>query len=221
MDSFLDSQSKQSDCPSKCQHLRFFQKEGRRVRAQGSGLGLGLSIVRQLVELHAGSVGVASPNEHHGATFVVRLPLHHEVATAERTRGPELRDEDLRGLRVLLVEDDEETRTAIVAALRVQGIEVSAVGSAGQALEAFRASRPQVVLSDIGLPDLDGHSLMRRLRELEQEGEATPVPSIALTAYAQESDRARALESGFDQFLPKPVEPEQLVSLVRAIAARG
>ena len=200
---------------------RFRQAESSSTRAHG-GLGLGLAIVRQLLELHGGEVRAHSDGEGRGATFTVTLQGSDGVApevAMEAGSGiaadePDDCADGVRGLRVLMVEDEPDTREAIAFMLTQAGAEVRPVDSAAAALAAIAEWRPDILVSDIGLPFEDGYALIRRVRALG-EAEAA-LPAVALTAYAQEQDRVRALAAGYQAFLAKPVQAEELLAaLVR------
>lgn len=184
------------------------------------GLGLGLAICKQLVEQHGGTIQASSPGAGQGATFTVRMPrrpLHESAGSAPRparTNAPT----QLDGLHVLLVEDEDETRNALVTLVREAGAEVLAVDSTEAAINAFLRARPDLVLGDIGMSGQDGYSLMERLRAMEQQG--SHVPALALTAYTRDADRERALRAGFDRYLGKPIEPALLLSTMRDLAGR-
>jgi CheY-like chemotaxis protein len=206
---------------------RFRQADSTTTRVHG-GLGIGLAIVRHLVELHGGSVSASSEGEDRGATFSVRLPavalgvtsLDRDRAAA--TKGARRRasgTSDLRGCRIVLVEDDPDGRELLAGSLRRAGADVVAVGSAAEGFDAIRRSAPDVLVSDIAMADEDGYSLIRRVRLLAPE-HGGRVPAIAVSAYAREEDRLRALAAGFQQHLAKPFDPADLVALVARLARR-
>ena len=201
---------------------RFTQAKMATTR-QG-GVGLGLTIVKSLVERHGGSVHADSPGAGKGATFTVRLPLlsPHEVAKIERV-GIALPTPTaparLDGLRILLVEDDADAREVLRLLLEIAGAKVEAVGSVRGALRAFDGFRPDVLVSDIGMPDEDGYALIRHVRAREVDG--GHIPAIALTGYVTSEDRAHLLAAGFQTHLPKPVEPDTLVAAIASLASLG
>jgi PAS domain S-box-containing protein len=204
---------------------RFRQADGTTTRAH-NGLGLGLAIVRHLVELHGGSVGVHSDGEGRGARFSVRLPVAAvrprplDDAEPEAARGAvpaELRP--LGGVSVLVVDDETDARELVAAVLTEAGAEVVAASSVAEAIAAVALCRPDVLVSDIGMPGEDGYSLMRRLRAMD--GAGSPIPAAALTAYASVQDRSRALLAGYTAHLPKPIEPAELTAVVATLAGRS
>ncbi|HEY9799390.1 MAG TPA: PAS domain S-box protein [Leptolyngbyaceae cyanobacterium] len=203
---------------------RFRQADSTTTRNQG-GLGLGLAIVRNLVELHNGKVAVTSPGEGKGATFTVELPILSTPLsiTAEQLLIQRQTAWDtnvqITGLRILVVDDEPDTREFLQIALEQYGATVTAASSAREALQLLPVVKPDVILSDIGMPDEDGYSLIRKIRALPSE-QGGNVPAAALTAYARQSDRQQALTAGFQIHIPKPIEPIQLLKVVASLAGR-
>ncbi|HEY6907886.1 MAG TPA: response regulator [Myxococcales bacterium] len=205
---------------------RFWQADSSMTRAQG-GLGLGLAIVRHLVEVHGGTVSAESEGEGRGACFSVRMPLRavapeapppqKEGAQAVAARAPEAPARDLLGgLDVLVVDDEADARDLVAAVLASCGASVRTAASVEEALAMLKQQRPDVLISDIGLPTEDGFALIRRVREYDRD-----VPAAALTAYAGPDDRRRALVAGFQAHVSKPVEPSELAQLVASLAGRA
>jgi CheY-like chemotaxis protein/two-component sensor histidine kinase len=205
---------------------RFRQADSATTRQYG-GLGLGLSIVKSLVELHGGSVHARSPGEGQGTTVSVNLPLTavHPVEERERAHPatlqglPAFTASELAGLRVLVVDDHGDARDLIQRVLEDCGAEVLTASGAVEALDLLQDHRPDVLVSDIGMPDVDGYELLRRVRALGPANGGR-VPAIALTAFARSEDRTRALRAGFLVHVSKPVDPSELVATVASVAGR-
>jgi CheY-like chemotaxis protein/anti-sigma regulatory factor (Ser/Thr protein kinase) len=197
---------------------RFRQAEVASTRAHG-GLGLGLAIAKELVELHAGQISVESEGPGRGTRFTIRMPLPARTADLGDTAAPVEEGYDLRGLDVILVEDEVATRDTMRRLLTFHGAKVRAVDSVSAALEAVKMQAPRVLVSDIGLPGEDGYSLIKQVRE--NFGQVTPrIQSLALTAFARPEDREHALASGFDDYLAKPVDADRLISTIQQLARR-
>jgi PAS domain S-box-containing protein len=207
---------------------RFRQADQRTTRQHG-GMGLGLAIVKNLVELHGGSVQAASPGTGQGATFTVRLPfvpLYQMDAEAGRVhpagRGllPNTGCADrLDGTTILVIDDEPDTRELLKAGLENCGAQVTVAGSAADAFDALESQIPDVIISDIGMPDEDGYELIRKLRSRPAD-KGGNVPAIALTAYARVEDRLKALRSGYQMHVPKPVELAELVAVADSLVKR-
>jgi PAS domain S-box-containing protein len=195
----------------------FRQAEGAHRRVH-TGLGLGLAIVRHLVELHGGTVTVSSDGPDRGSTFTITLPADIEPSgplTVE-PEGRDARGADLHGLRVLVVEDESDTRDILDVLLRESGAEVLTVADAAAALRVIHARPPDVLISDIGMPEVDGYDLIRQIRSLAPDAGGR-TPAIALTAFAHGSDHREALRAGYDRHLAKPVDAVTLTRTVRDV----
>ena len=205
---------------------RFRQEDGGMSRRQG-GLGLGLAIARHIVELHGGTVHAASEGLGKGATFTVALPIASVRAVSpdelrDKAAGARLAPENppsLLGVRALFVDDEADVRELITMMLAQGGAEVRTVASATEALAACDEWQPDILIADIGMPEEDGYTLMKKLRARENE-RGGHIPAIALTAYRRQEDRLRALSVGYESYVPKPVEPEELLAVVASLTNR-
>ncbi|MDB6086936.1 MAG: sensor hybrid histidine kinase, partial [Gammaproteobacteria bacterium] len=190
---------------------RFRQADSGTTRQHG-GLGLGLAIAKQLVELHGGTIGVESEGEGRGASFRVRLPNLKRLPGEAQSDSTRVQlSLDLSGVDVLLVEDEEPARAATARLLEMHGAQVRMVTTVAGAREAFAMQRPDVIVADVGLPGEDGYSLMRSIRQLELAQNTASVPAIAVTAFARPEDRRAALEAGFSDHVPKPLDPARFI----------
>jgi CheY-like chemotaxis protein/two-component sensor histidine kinase len=204
---------------------RFRQADSSSVRKQG-GLGLGLALVRHLVELHGGSVNARSDGKGCGATFTVTLPVRashadmpgHEMGDAGESAALLADGITLNGLRLLIVDDEADTRDLLTVLLTQHGAEVRACVSSGETLALLEHWQPDVLISDIGMPDEDGYTLLRKIRALPPE-RGGRIPAAALTAFARSEDRVRALAAGFQMHIPKPVEIAELIIVIASLAA--
>jgi CheY-like chemotaxis protein len=209
---------------------RFSQSDGSTTREHG-GLGLGLAIVRHLVELHGGAVRAESPGEGLGSTFIVRLPLMD--ASGAQVPTPKFQSDDLtaaearriahspslEGLRLLIVDDELDFRDLVTVMLGQYGAVVKTAASAAEALGYVETWNPDVLVADIGMRDEDGYGLIRKVRALSSE-KGGSTPALALTAYTREDDRLRALSAGFQIHLAKPITGPELAAAVANLAGR-
>ena len=203
---------------------RFRQYEASITRKQG-GLGLGLAISKQLVEMHGGTIWAESAGIDRGATFSVKLPLP-AVKFRRRGSGADRQNASAKGVllagtSILLVEDDQVTQQGLALVLRQAGAEVTTAATALEALEAYRAAQAKMLLTDIGLPDLDGYALLEQLRAHEREHGLPEVTAVALSAYSRDADRQKASETGFALYLAKPIDADELVIQLNELARRA
>lgn len=198
-------------------HLfKSFQQEDVSITRKHGGLGLGLAIVRYLVEAHGGRIIADSPGENQGATFTVHLPVVEpelrEAAAPPFSEG----DFDLSGLRILAIDDSADACALIETVLTQYGADVTVACSAQAGLDSFSKVRPHILVSDIGMPDMDGFTLIRQIRQLPPE-QGGQIPAIALTAYTRDIDQQKAYDSGYQQHLPKPIEIDHLIKSIVAL----
>jgi CheY-like chemotaxis protein len=205
---------------------RFRQEDGSSRRTH-SGLGIGLAITKSLTELHGGSVSVTSEGEGRGAQFAVALPIAATPTPAADAAAPPATQEpapidttSLDGVRVLVVDDDEDNRLVVRRLLAAHGAEVSMAGSTAEAVERCERFRPHVLLTDLGMPNQDGFDLLSQVRAWEAASGHT-VAAAALTALTRAEDRRRAMSAGFQVHVTKPVEPPELLAVVAGLAGRA
>ena len=205
---------------------RFRQADSKSTRSQ-KGLGLGLAIAQHIVEMHGGTISAQSQGVGQGSTFTVKIPLvekaeegeGYESAGGEISLAPKHSDTapSLDGLQVLVVDDEVDTREWIVTILKQSGAEAKAVGSVGEALEALENFKPDVLVSDIGMPGEDGYTLIRKIRQLEPETGGR-IPAVALTGYARVEDYREALAAGFQLHVAKPIRAAELIAVIVSLA---
>ncbi len=206
--------------PDFLQHIfDYFRQEDSSTTRKFGGLGLGLAIARQIVEIHGGTIWATSQGEGQGASFTVNLPLLHPPSllppNKSVTSPGESLDENLplRGLHVLVVDDEADTRSLLIFLLEKRGARVTSVESAGAALQWMKQEIPDIILSDIGMAEMNGYEFMQIVRQ-RSRARGGQVPAIALTAFAAELDQHRAIAAGFQRHLAKPIDLDQLVALI-------
>ncbi|PAX58409.1 hybrid sensor histidine kinase/response regulator [Brunnivagina elsteri] len=200
--------------------FEYFRQADSATTRKFGGLGLGLAIVRQLVELHGGNIQVESTGEEQGATFTVmltRIPENFDGNKTENKVKLPTNYFNLKGVQILVVDDDEDSLNFIKFVLEEDGAIVTAVASAFEALKILSDLKPDILVSDIGMPGMDGYALLRQIRAWQAEA-GGEIPAVALTAYAGEIDKIQALAVGFQAYLTKPIEPETLVTVVAELA---
>ncbi|WP_375469479.1 PAS domain S-box protein [uncultured Nostoc sp.] len=190
-----------------------FRQEDSATTRKFGGLGLGLAIVRQIVEMHGGTVTVDSPGVELGATFTVQIPLAPQLTEAPTLKQSPVKESDLSGIQILVVDDEIDSREFIAFVLEQHGAIVTAVASGTDALQAIAQSISNMIISDIGMPEMDGYMLIRQIRALPPQ-QGGQIPAIALTAYAAEVDQQEAIAAGFQRHVAKPIDPEVLVAIV-------
>jgi PAS domain S-box-containing protein len=193
--------------------FEYFRQEDSSITRQYGGLGLGLAIVRSLVEAHGGTICANSPGVGQGATFTIRLPLLSDQVQKDDSKGLKDGEVDLTGTRVLLVDDEADNRELLAFIIKEYGAQVMGVASAGEVFAIIESFKPHILVSDIGMPESDGYTLVKQVRSL-QSVQGGVIPAIAITAYAREEDRQLALSAGFQEHISKPVEPKKLVEAI-------
>ncbi len=196
-----------------------FRQQDASITRHHGGLGLGMAIVYQLVEAHGGTITAASAGANQGSTFTVRLPLLDSPSPAELAHSPTAQPLDLTGIRALVIDDEPDSLELLLIVLTQAGAEVLTATSATEFMAAISSFQPTVMVSDIGMPGIDGYTLIQQVRALPP-AQGSQVLAIALTAYAGESDRQQAIAAGFDQHVAKPIEPNQLVAAIVDLLAR-
>ena len=197
----------------------YFRQGDSTITRKFGGLGLGLAIARHLIEMHGGTIGAESPGEEQGAIFTVKLPLIKDGATIKddtktNSSPAVVASSPLIGLQVLIVDDNADSRDFFSFVLEDFGAIVTTVGSGDEALQVLTQSKPDILISDIGMPEMNGYMLMEEVRSLEAEVGVKKIPAIALTAYAGEINQQQAIKAGFQQHIVKPVSPEELLTAI-------
>ncbi|OKH29001.1 hypothetical protein NIES2101_43535 [Calothrix sp. HK-06] len=193
----------------------FRQEDGATTRKFG-GLGLGLAIVRQIVELHGGTVAADSFGEEKGATFTVKIPLASQLCVLPTVEAPDNSTKNLNGIRIFVVDDEQDSLELVAFVLEQAGAIITTFASGIEALQAISKMLPDLIVSDIGMPSMDGYMLIRQIRNMPLQN-GGQIPAIALTAYAGEIDHKQALEAGFQHHICKPIEPHDLTQTVLSV----
>lgn len=201
--------------------FEYFRQADATTTRKFGGLGLGLAIVQQIVEMHGGSVWAESEGENRGATFTVQIPLSSQARSSEPEppRDSTMAEDPLSNLQILLVDDETDTREFQTFILEQSGVRVTAVASGFEALQALDQFIPDMLVSDVGMAEMDGYMLMQQIRS-RPHGKGGMIPAVALTAYARDFDQQKALQAGFQTHLSKPVEPEALVQAIICLCER-
>ena len=198
----------------------YFRQENSSSTRNNGGLGLGLAIVRHLVELHGGKIQVESPGIDKGTTFIVEIPLMSNVEIITETNNEEIRNLDFDGINILVVDDEPDNLEFLQFVLETYGASVQTATSAPQAFKLFLQQKPDLLISDIAMPEVNGHTLIRQIRALPSE-KGAKIPAIALTAYAGETNQQESIQAGFTLHLSKPVAAHNLAQSIAELTVNS